>query len=417
MIQGLIILNSSHQGARDLYWSDDQDPHVHGYNVYRSEDHQNSWVRLNKYPIPGSRYRDQVQYENVTYNFNLKTDWVEQGEHGSWRLRVKGETFWSGAIEGRPCIAESVRDVVLLIDGVQVLPARVIGMEGEIWLPVDAVNSHSGSQTPLPIFSPNTMKEVSIVYKKLTNTVNLFLSTQSFYTVVPVDQIGNELHLVGLPGSEVRGIMDVDSMDYMQREMVRRNAWLFEQVGEPAWLMIRKTKGDPCGCVNPETKEAKTGCRVCHEIGIVGGYYGPLDFLFIDPDSEVTKTVEEGGVKVERTSRSYLGPSPIVKNGDLIVRKNGERSVIGNVTYKSPRGVMLQQEFDAILLPPGSTKYLLAIGSDPQPDSIYNPGFTSDPVHVPGEPVSDPLTDPTKKWENTDQRPVGRTTTFGRIMS
>jgi hypothetical protein len=417
-VQGLIILNSAHHGARDLYWSDIEDPHVHGYNVYRSEDHQNNWKKLNITPVPGNRYRDQIEFENVTYVFDLEKDWIEKGEFGSWRLRVKGETFWSSAIPGRPSIAESVQDILLLINGVAVTPSRIIGMEGEVWLPVDAALARNAIDTTYPIFAPDSIQEVAIVYRRLKNNINLYLTTHTFYTVVPVDVLGQEIHKPGMAGSEVKSIMDVDSMDYMQAEMIRRNAWLFEQVGEPAWLLVRRTKGSPCACVNPETHEPKTGCRVCHEVGLMGGYYGPIDFLFIDPDQALTKTVDEGGIKVERPSRSYLGPTPLVKNGDLIIRKNGERLVIGNVTYKSPRGVLLQQEFDAHLLNPGSTKYLIPTNFfDPTPELVYHPAFVSDRIHTPAEPISTPEVDPTKKWENKDRKPMGRTTTFTRIMS
>jgi hypothetical protein len=414
MIQGLIVLNSSFAGSRDLFWLDDNDPRVRGYNVYRAEDAAKHWVKVNQYPVPGSRYRDQLQFASEEYVFNLNDDWVEKGTFGSFRLRAKGKTFWSSAVTGKATLANHPMDVALMINDTPILPARVIGAEGEIWLPQDVSLFRDGESTVYPVFSMNQVESVRIIFQKLVNNVNIYLSGQTFYTVVPVDSMGNELHLPGQPGTEIRGVMDVDSMDYIQAEMVRRNQWIFEQVGEPSWLLIRKTKGEPCGCVNPETMEAKTACKICHETGIVGGYYGPLDFLFIDPDSEATKVLDEGGVKVERTSKSYLGPSPIVKSGDLVVRRNGERSVIGPVTYKSPRGVLLQQEFTVEILPPGSTRYLIPLYPE-GPLPTFNPAFKDLPPLV-GEPVSDPATDPTKKWENP-QRPIGRTTTFGRIMT
>jgi hypothetical protein len=414
MIQGLIILNSSFVGSRDLFWLDDPDPRVRGYNIYRAEDAARNWVKVNQYPVQGSRFRDQIQFGTEEYTFDLERDWVEKGSIGSYRLRAKGATFWSSAVAGRATLAAHPDDVILLINGIPVRPSRVIGSEGEIWLPMDPSLLRDGSGATYPSWSLEQSQTIKIQYQKLVNNVNLYLSTQTFYTVVPVDAVGGELHLPGSPGSEVRGIMDVDSMDYMQKRMVEYNAWIFEQVGEPSWLLIRKTKGDPCGCVNPETHEAKTACQICHETGFVGGYYGPLDFLFIDPDSEATVQLDEGGRKVERSSKSYLGPSPIIKSGDLIVRRNGERLIVGPVTYKSPRGVLLQQEYTAELLPPGSTRYLIPLYPE-GPLPTFNPAFKDLPPKE-GEPLSDPKTDPTKNWKN-DVRPLGRTTTFGRIMT
>jgi hypothetical protein len=47
MIHGLLILNSSYSDARDLWWP--LDPHAKkGYNVYRSLDDREHWVRINR---------------------------------------------------------------------------------------------------------------------------------------------------------------------------------------------------------------------------------------------------------------------------------------------------------------------------------------------------------------------------------
>jgi hypothetical protein len=74
----------------------------------------------------------------------------------------------------------------------------------------------------------------------------------------------------------------------------------------------------------------------------------------------------------QRASRSYMGPTPIVQDGDLVIRRNGERLAISTVTYKMPRGVILQQDFDVELLPPGDTRYLIPLAMPQQP-IIYNP--------------------------------------------
>ena len=119
--------------------------------------------------------------------------------------------------------------------------------------------------------------------------------------------------------------------------------------------------------------------------------------------------------------------------GDLIIRKNGERLVIANPTYKSPRGVLLQQEFDVVLLQQTDTRYRVPLRSMDLP-VIYNPAFQTAPgtgndFTDPGfvdtgilggtdafEPVSSPTTDPTKTWENP-LVPKGRTVVFGNIQT
>jgi hypothetical protein len=230
---------------------------------------------------------------------------------------------------------------------------------------------------------------------------------------VPIGEKG-ELHPPGAQGSQIKNSQEIDEITWEFQEMVRRNSWLFEQTGEPAYLMFRKSRGVPCGCLYG-TGQPKSACPICFEVGIVGGYYGPYDFLFVPPDSALFRELNEGGIKVTRDSRSYLGPSPIVQNGDLVIRRNGDRMVIGDVVYKSPRGVILQQDFTVNLRPPGDTRYLIPINTGLP--TIFNPVVRPDPLDGQGggEPVVDPRTIPGKDFENKNI-PIGRTVAFGRIQ-
>jgi hypothetical protein len=119
----------------------------------------------------------------------------------------------------------------------------------------------------------------------------------------------------------------------------------------------------------------------------------------------------------QRASRSYMGPTPIVQDGDLVIRRNGERLAISTVTYKMPRGVILQQDFDVELLPPGDTRYLIPLAMPQQP-IIYNPAVVADPLDGKGgaEPIYESTTVLGKIWEDPNPQ-VGRTTTFGRIQA
>jgi hypothetical protein len=296
----------------------------------------------------------------------------------------------------------------------------VDGQEGLVYLSqIDTLNSDGGTKTiaynPLIAAAPSDPSQVEVIvtYKKLTNYVDIFMaSLLTYYAIVPVLENGTEAHIPGQIGTPVTNNLEIEHIDFMQEEMVRRNQWLFEQTGEPAYLMVRRTKGKICGCVI-SNGEPRTGCPSCYETGVTGGYYGPLDMLFIDPDTAAIRTLDEGGTKVERTSRSYLTRTPIVHNGDLIVRRNGERMVIANVVYKTPKGVLLQQDFDVELLQPKDTRYLIPLSSNP-PVVLVDPRFQ--PTDATKEPMTNPTTDPTKIWENP-VKPEGRTITFGNIMT
>ena len=409
MIKTLVVLSNISPGIRDLYWIEDKyDPAVAGYNVYRSQDTPipGNWKRINPDVVNGKVYRDQTSLLAKTYTI-LESDWVEDGEFGRQILKLPDSPIYSDITAGQARIAASIDSVKVTVDGIVIQPASVDGFAGQVWLPQNGIVLEDGSVSVKRNVRVTKASSIVVEYKTLFNFVNPWLSSgRTFYTVVPVDANGNELHAPGAPGTQISDIMQIEKMDYIFAEAVRRNAFLFEVAGEPAWLMIRKSTGKLCGCV--KDGQARTGCPSCYETRYVGGYYGPIDINFIDPDQDVVYTVREGGRTVERPSRSMLGPTPLVSNGDMIVRFNGERLIIGGVTYKSPKGILVQQEFDVELLNPGDTRYQIEI---PNPTVVYHPAFEQG-----NAPVSDPAKDPTKVVLN-DQLPAGRTITFGNIMS
>ena len=407
-IRNLIILTGAIPGFRFLSWGHSEGPEPIGYAVFRSEDRSSSWKRLEADPIPGNRYRDESRLEEVAYTLK-DSDWIDQGKTGFYTFKVPEAPIYARIQDGRALLASQPMDVGVWIDDIFVNPARVDGLDGMIWLPKAFGLTRDGGRKEYMLPLATDASVVKVVYRRLANFVNPTPENRCYYTVVPVLSGGKLEHEPGAHGTEVVNTLEVDKADYMFQAMSEWNAWIFNFTGEPAHLLFKRSRGKRCGCM--VEGQARTGCTSCYETGIVGGYYGPYDFMFIDPDSGVSKELNEGGVKTTRTSRSYLGPTPLVQAGDLIIRKNGERMVIGPVTPKSPRGVLLQQEFDVELLTPGDTRYRVPFHPALDP-TTYNPAFEEAPLN--GEPVSSPLTDPTKRWENPTH-PEGRTIAFGNI--
>lgn len=412
-VQGLIILSGAVPGIRDLMWVADGDFDGLGYVPFRSEGPQGPWLRLSPFPIPGNRYRDETTLEEIRYEVQ-DTDWVERGEQGLFGFKVPDTPLYAKILDGRAILATQPTHATVWIDDKRVAPVRIDPMEGVVWMPnaFALVSDADRKERMLPQVKQGS--KVVIYYKKLTNFVNPTPEDRAYYTVVPVLANGQLAHQPGAPGSEVFNILEVDKMDFMQAEMVRRNAFLFERRGEPSHLLIRRSRGKRCGCITEG--QARTACTSCYETGFVGGFYGPYDLLFIDPDSGASKELEEGGVKVTRTSRSMLGPTPVLQAGDMIIRKNGERLIVANPVYKADRGVLLQQEYDAVLLPSGDTRYRVPLRPPLQPET-YDPRFQPTPPDAAGEPVVNPTTDPTKTWENDKVVPQGRTVIFGNIQT
>lgn len=452
MVKGLLLLNSSYVGSRDVYWQNERlDGAFAGYNVYRAFDQPQNWVKLNSLPIPVHYWRDQTFLRQVTVPVESQ-DWEEAGELGHYIIHLKDVPYqkWRDAQRRvRPVASNSPEDVGVSINGTWYRPTRVVALDKAVWLQVDDTLAQGGAvsdtisvpftQNPAtqtvtnppgeavypPSESPITLQNVQVTYWKLENFVDIFSNlVRTYYTVVPVDRDGREEHCPGDPRSEMVNSYSVENMDYMQAEMVRRNGWLFEQRGEPAWLMFRRTRGRICACTTTGTGQPRTACPACYETGIVGGYFGPYAFLYVDPDTALVRNIMEGGIKVERASRSYLGPVPIVQDGDMIVRRNGERLIIHGVQYTMPRGTILQQDFTTALLPPGDTRYLIPVVQDNFPPEIYDPAtvtghldpatgiFTPAPHEPPkgGEPIV------VENPQPQGDKQVGRTIVWGNIQ-
>lgn len=436
MINELLVINSSYVGSRDLWWVDDPEA-TKGYNIYRAYDHPSNWKKLNRGIWRGHFWRDQAYLEEVEFIVRPK-DWVEQGELGRWGFKLP-EIPYSNIVATRPMVANNPDDVRLVLTDMfnnktEVRPTEVRALDQTVWFPMDNTLAKGGAVSDTAVVSTDSItvanyagiQEVRVFFKRLANYVDIYTSlARQFYTVVGVGDHG-ETHKPGAQGAPIVNTQEVDQITWEYKEMVNRNHWVFEQVGEPAYILFRRTRGEPCGCVRPESGlgTPRHGCKVCFETGVVGGYYGPYDLLYVPPDTALVRELDEGGgIKATRESKSYLTNTPIVQDGDLIVRRTGERLVIHGVTYKQPRGILLQQDFGVQLLTEGDTRYLIPINTGLP--TIYNPIYRDnpdqgiDPLNLKGdgEPIVNIREQPDKPFENTIEPPVGRTVTFGRIQN
>jgi hypothetical protein len=437
MIQNLQVLNSSYVGSHDIWWEQDTTATV-GYNIYRAYDFPTNWVKLNPAPWGGNFWRDMSTLTQVTYTVQPQ-DFIEHGELGRWAFRIP-DIPYTTVYAQRVVVSNSCDDVEVtvsvsgnpLIDGQKFRPIKVEGFDRTIYMQMDNTLPAGGAVSDEALVNAGNVSIADysnitlwqVTYNKLTNYVDIYTNfNRTYYTVVPVGPNG-ECHEPGCKGSVIKNTQEVDEIDWVYAEMVRRNQYIFETTGEPAYLFFRKWRGELCGCTYG-SEQAKHGCKVCYETGYVGGYIGPFDFLFVPPDSALQVELDEGGRKVTRDSRSYLSRTPIVQNGDFILRRNGDRMVISNVVYKMPRGILLQQDFTVSLITPGDTRYLIPYENTGLP-TIYNPVVRPDPFNLRspkdghGEPIFDPRTVPSinggKDWENPNI-PIGRTIEFGKIST
>ena len=157
-----------------------------------------------------------------------------------------------------------------VIDGQTFRPTTVNGFDRAVYMLMDNTLKTGGavSDTALvnagnvSIADYSNIKLWQVTYKKLHNFVDIYTSlNRTYYTVVPVGDKG-ELHKPGAQGSVVKNTQEVDEIDWVYAEMVRRNQYLFETTGEPAYIMFRKWRGEPCGCTFGSHSKASMAAQV-----------------------------------------------------------------------------------------------------------------------------------------------------------
>src|SRR5277367_3940495 len=129
MIRGLLILNSSYVGSRDIWWPDDIAAKG-GYNVYRAFDRPENWVKQNLYPLPVHFWRDQTELRLVTYQVQPQ-DFHEDGQLGHYIIHLPDIPFQKWADpqrRNRALATNSNQDVAIQFNdnGTWIRPARVV---------------------------------------------------------------------------------------------------------------------------------------------------------------------------------------------------------------------------------------------------------------------------------------------------
>lgn len=117
-----------------------------------------------------------------------------------------------------------------------------------------------------------------------------------------------------------------------------------------------KPFGIPCSCVDKSDANAdfrgSDRCSLCFGTGVLGGYYPPIKMTIrfnLMPAKKFASQVF--GLKVSQTYDGWTIPDPILRAGDIIVRRvDGERYEIKEVKVSSPRDVKTRQDlgFDLI---------------------------------------------------------------------
>ena len=271
-------------GVLDVRWDDpgliggNTEYDIVGVNVYRSDaSDRGPFRRLNSYPVSGTFFRDYTDVALVSREVVLWDQWQSRGDAPNlarWTLKTR-YPIAKPRMEG--VAADAPEDVLVTIDGV---PAWVVGVFGETHeitlstsTELNPANDR-GVSAPLPgpdsevivtyyttrnLLYPRTMVDRKLFYRVTSvATAPAGTPTTTGYVETPLDQTA--------PSSD----MQIEQLDYIWREAMRRNLWILNQGGERVKLFVQKVNGEVCPCateVDPKSrvynKQPSNRCHVC----------------------------------------------------------------------------------------------------------------------------------------------------------
>lgn len=358
--------------AVDLYWDDptllpnNTGFEILGINIYRSLDSEfGPFFRLNVNPIGATYYRDETTQVTV----------IDEDVSGSFTSRGDEADNWIFKTANFPIvrqgnsriIANRPEDVLITIDGVDVLPAKVWGETGEVQLQTayrDDVRTNERLEPILPF--PTSTVTATYTYNSNLLQTNLFKRAFWRITTVGVDKWDGQTKETPLEWTESRHIHQNENLDYIWREAIRRNRWIIDQGGERVKVFIHKHQGVPCGCrLRYNDPMPRNNCPSCFGTGFLGGYEGPYELLVAPPDVERVIRQTERGRHEQQMYEGWTGPRPLLAQRDFIVKLNGDRYSIGPVRLPTNRGAVLQQHFSLNLLDKRDIRYQVPVtGTD-----------------------------------------------------
>jgi hypothetical protein len=336
-----------------------------GVNIYRSFDSEyGPWERLNNVPVGSTYWRDQTRtvlalQEDVSQNFFFR------GPTSDPDGRYAFKTNFNPIVIYPSPGSENVTNlnVQVTVNGVPAFVDSINAPRGEVELrrePTFNVVNQTLTDAVLP---KNPTDVVLATYRYLSNQVPTTLAQRIFYriTTVAFDPGTGQLLETHLSMATATNNREIEKLDYMWREAVRRQKWILEQGGERVKVMIRKATGRKCGCYSSYYRQPNADCVVCYGTGVIGGYDGPYDINIAPDDATKGITQQARGRTVDHTYEAWALPSPLMNQRDFIVKLNGDRYAIGPVRMPSNRGMQLAQFFEISKINESDIRYQVPV--------------------------------------------------------
>ena len=351
----------------DIWWSSPAELsantkfNIIGVNIYRSFDSEfGPFQRLNAIPVEINYWRDDIKI-NVVLQENVTSSFICIGTSdpsGRWVFKTS-----KSPIVIQPSLGTEFADmnVYVTIDNVQARIKSIISSTGE----VELKNSPYFNVTNQKLYPPVLPTSSSVVlasYRYTNSESKTSLYQRVFYrvTTVCVDSYGS-LFETPLKSASSTNTNEIEKLDWIWREAVRRNKFILQQGGERVKVFIKKYVGPKCGCYSVANRQSASDCLNCYGTGVVGGYNGPFDLVIAPDDSERNIAQSNRGRSLTHSYETWTGPQPLLSQRDLIVKLNGDRYGIGPVKMPSNRGMQLQQHFSISHIDEGDIRYQIPV--------------------------------------------------------
>jgi len=319
--RNLIVTSPYLIGMNDVRWDDprvipeNNGLNILGVNVYRATDAEfGPYVKVNDTPVGVLFYRDKTVEEYVSEEDITDTLRIMEPD-GRWLVYTKNRPVIEPGSNGQT--TDNIKHIKLEIDDgdgqwLEIPAYTLVGHTGEISLIIRPVFNQVIEQVIPPRLPHPPNGRVRVSYQYLKHSVVSSLNQRIFYKVTTVAQDpNNPSGTIETPLNEVydRSTFDIDEVDWIWKEAMRRNMWILEQGGERVKVFVRKWMGVKCESYEPKYGQTHNDCPLCFPAGekVTMGDGTKRDISQVQVDNFVI-TMDGSVKKVEQIfSRLYEG--------------------------------------------------------------------------------------------------------------
>lgn len=353
----------------DLLWKASS-PDTTGFNVYRAQGVASNFQLITPVPINVGFFKDATK---ITTRVETPTKWVEDPDSatGTRAIRCSKTPMVRASLDdaGRPVLATPSDIVVTTKNGTVLKLENVQPHSGLIIISREWTVNESYDYWNPPASVPSDVSTLTVKYNYVDRFTDSSFGRDLYYKVTELSEAGE----TPLDEAATVSNLDLNPISSVWLEAITKTRFIFDTVGEPAYVLLKKTNGQLCTCVDPNTVRARVNCKACYGVGYKGGYDGPYPITFTPPNAATSVKQGPDGKKRSRTAQSFLGPTPILNSEDIIIRFNGERLVVTEVERTSIAGSTLQQSYTTEIITTADPRYFIPLVNPNYPAYMMTP--------------------------------------------